>query len=133
MARKRVGPAKTGRVVAIVDDCPEYLESTETLLRRAGHEVIALGDPRTALAFLAEFRVDLILLDYFMPHMTGEELLIELRRFDPNVRVILQTGYAGEQAPDELVARLDIQGYFDKSEGPEALVRYVSEGLRSET
>ena len=62
-----------------------------------------------------------LLLDYFMPGMTGEQVVAELRKFDPFVQVILQTGYASEQPPRELLHRLNIQGYYDKTEGPEQL------------
>ena len=130
MARKRRGQ-KSGRLIAIIDDHEEYLASTEGLLRHEGHDVLAMADPTAALMVLHEQKVDLILVDYVMPQMTGEELIRRLRTFDPRVQIILQTGYANEQPPRELLARLDIQGYVDKSEGPDALLLWVDVGLKS--
>ena len=72
-----------------------------------------------------------MLLDYFMPGMTGEQVVAELRKFDPFVQVILQTGYASEQPPRELLHRLDIQGYYDKTEGPEQLLLWTTVGLKA--
>jgi len=72
-----------------------------------------------------------MLLDYYMPGMTGEEVLVELRKFNPGLQVILQTGYASENPSRELLKRLDIQGYFDKSEGPESLLLWTDVGLKT--
>ena len=70
------------------------------------------------------------LVDYLMPRMTGEELVGHIRALDPTVQVILQTGYAGEKPPREMMRRLDIQGYHDKAEGPEKLLLWVDVALK---
>jgi len=63
-----------------------------------------------------------------MPGMTGEQVVTALRQFNPHVQIILQTGYASECPPREMLHRLDIQGYFDKSEGPDKLLLWVDVG-----
>jgi diguanylate cyclase (GGDEF)-like protein len=63
--------------------------------------------------------------------MTGEQVVTEVRKFDPFVQVILQTGYASEQPPRELLHRLNIQGYYDKTEGPEQLLLWTAVGLKA--
>jgi diguanylate cyclase (GGDEF)-like protein len=47
------------------------------------------------------------------------------------VQVVLQTGYASEQPPRAMLRRLDIQGYYDKSEGPERLLLWTDVGLKA--
>ena len=131
MSRKQLRAPSTGRSVLVVDDNVEYLASAEVFLSREGHTVIAMSSPLEALAFLRARNVDLILLDFFMPEMTGEEFLRELRTWNPHVHVILQTGYASEQPPRELVRRLDIQGYYDKGEGPQKLLLWTDLGLKA--
>jgi len=131
MARLRSEPPKTGRVIVVVDDSREFLASTERLLAREGHTVHAFASPIAALDFLRATAVDLVLVDFFMPEMTGEEFVQKLRPGNPLVQVILQTGYASEQPARDLVRRLDIQGYFDKSEGPEKLLLWVDVALRA--
>lgn len=131
MARKTKAGRLSGSTVLLVDDSPEYLESTASLLEREGHNVLRASAGPEALETLRTQRVDLLLLDYFMPGMTGEEVVAELRRFNPFVQVILQTGYASEQPPRELLRRLDIQGYFDKSEGPDKLLLWTDVGLKA--
>jgi hypothetical protein len=63
--------------------------------------------------------------------MTGEEVVKEIRKFNDYIQVILQTGYSGEHPPREMMRTLDIQGYHDKSDGPEKLLLWVDVGLKS--
>jgi two-component system, cell cycle response regulator len=132
MPRKFNITKPSGRTILLVDDNPEYLSATCTLLEREGHRVLRAADGSEALNLLHEKSgIDLMLLDYYMPGMTGEEVVLQLRQFNPYVQVILQTGYASEQPPRELLRRLDIQGYYDKSEGPEKLLLWVDVGLKA--
>src|SRR5262249_16036117 len=121
----------SGYTVMLVDDNPDYLQATRLLLEREGHNVLTATNGPEALALLPDHRVDLLLLDYFMPGMTGGQVVPEFRRFDPFVQVILQTGYASEQPPRELLHRLNIQGYYDKTEGPEQLLLWTAVGLKA--
>jgi len=114
----------------LVDDQQEYLESTRALLEREGHKVAAVLSGEEGLEILGKEHFDLLLVDYFMPHgITGEEMVNRLRKFNPYIQVILQTGYAGEIPPREMLRRLEIQGYHDKTDGPERLLMWVDIGL----
>jgi diguanylate cyclase (GGDEF)-like protein len=131
MPRKSKAARGSGAVVLLVDDSEEYLDATSSLLEREGHEVLRANSGLEALQILREKKVDLLLIDYFMPGMNAEEVVTELRQFNPFVQVILQTGYASEQPPRELLRRLDIQGYYDKSEGPDKLLLWTDVGLKA--
>ncbi len=131
MPRKYNDKPESGYTILLVDDDPEYLEATRLLLEREGHRVQTASSGADALARLRERPVDLLLLDYYMPGMTGEQVVTELRQFNPYVQIVLQTGYASEQPSRDLLKRLDIQGYHDKSEGPERLLLWTDVGLRS--
>lgn len=117
--------------ILVVDDQEETLISVGSLLRREGHEVLVAESGEVALEIFRENEIDLVLVDYFMPHMTGEELVREIRIFDPLVQIILQTGYSGNKPPREMLAELDIQGYHDKANGPEELLLWVDVGLKA--
>lgn len=130
MARKRQ-LEHSGHAILVIDDQPDCLASTRRVLEREGHEVVAVDSARAGLLAITRRRFDLVLVDYFMPGMTGEEFVLELRRAEPTLQVLLQTGYASEQPPRSLLKRLDIQGYHDKSEGPEKLCLWVDVALRA--
>lgn len=131
MTRKSRATSISGYTILLVDDSPEYLEATRLVLAREGHQVLTATSGPEALDLLRQSTVDLLLLDYYMPGMTGEEVVTQLRHFNQYVQVILQTGYASEQPPRELLRRLDIQGYYDKSEGPEKLLLWTDVGLKT--
>ncbi|MCL4368464.1 MAG: diguanylate cyclase [Actinobacteria bacterium] len=131
MTRLRKAQPSTGRSVLLVDDDAVYLSSVGRLLKHEGHEVLCASSGAEALEILRRRPVDLVLLDYFMPGMTGGELVAEIRTFDPLVQVILQTGYASERPARHMLHELDIQGYHDKSEGPEKLLLWTDVGLRA--
>jgi len=131
MTRRAKAEHASGFTVLLVDDNADYLQATRLLLEREGHNVLTATNGAEALSILPQQTVDLLLLDYFMPGMTGEQVVAELRKFDPFVQVILQTGYASEQPPRELLQRLSIQGYYDKTEGPEQLLLWTTVGLKA--
>lgn len=131
MARLTADSGRSGRTILLVDDNPEYLQATKLVLSREGHDILTASNGPEALDVLRREAVELVLLDYFMPGMTGAEVVEELRTFDKQVQVILQTGYASEGSPGELVSKLDIQGYFDKSEGADKLLLWTEVGLKS--
>jgi diguanylate cyclase (GGDEF)-like protein len=131
MPRKYKAEQTSGYTILLVDDDAVYAQATSLLLEREGHQVLLAENGPAALTVLRQNHVDLLLLDYFMPGMTGEEVVTELRRFNPFVQVILQTGYASERPPREMLRQLDIQGYYDKSEGPDKLLLWTDVGLKS--
>lgn len=131
MSRKYKQENRDGSKILLVDDNLEYLEATKMLLQRDGHDVTTTSTGRDALEKVKNHYFDLVLVDYYMPGMTGEEFVSELRKFNCFLQVILQTGYASENPPRELLKRLEIQGYFDKSEGPNKLLLWVDVGLKA--
>lgn len=131
MARTFNDPKPTGRVILLVDNSQEYLEATRLVLIHEGHDVLTANSGKEALRILAESSVDLVLLDFFLSEMTGEQVVAELRKFNETIQVILQTGNASENSPRELLKRLNIQGCYDKSEGTEKLLLWVDVGLKA--
>jgi len=131
MPRKFRPETNSGKTILLVDDDREYLEATRLILEREGHRVVSCDNGRSALSHIRSTNVDLLLLDYFMPGMSCEEVVSELRSFNAHLQIILQTGYASEHPPRELLRRLDIQGYYDKSDGPEKLLLWTDVGLKA--
>ena len=121
----------SGHRILIVDDTEEVLESTRLLLEREGHEVVVASTGSEGIALVESWAPHLLILDYFMPGMTGEEVVKRIRPSDTEVQILLQTGYASEKPPRVMLKQLDIQGYHDKSEGPEKLLIWVDAALKA--
>jgi len=130
MPRKHRQTEDSGRTLIVVDDDADYLEATRALLESEGHQVLCATDGTGALAILGTRPADVLLLDYFMPGLTGEEVVTELRKTNRRIQVVLQTGYSSERPPREMLKRLDIQGYHDKSDGPDNLLLWTDAALK---
>ncbi len=78
--------------ILLVDDDPSLVFSTSTLLRGAGFgKVDSITDSRLVLEYLAANEVGLLILDLFMPHVSGEQLLPEIGRLYPEMPIIVMT------------------------------------------
>lgn len=121
----------TARTVLVVDDDEAMLSLERSVLQRAGHNVLVAGSGPEALAILERQSVQLLVADYFMPGMSGQELIERVRARDPILQVILQTAYSELKPATEMVRTLDIQGYHDKADGAARLVALVEAGLKA--
>jgi PAS domain S-box-containing protein len=81
--------------VVAVDDDPLVLTNTIAMLEDLGHTAIAAGSAEEALRILQlEDKVDLVITDQAMPHMSGAQLAEEIRQTWPDLMVMIATGYA---------------------------------------
>src|SRR5574341_2054071 len=80
--------------VLVVDDEPALLRALESLLRKKGHDVVALDSPIQATQQLAQEDFDVALLDIKMPDLSGLELLNAVKHRRPEVEVVMMTGHA---------------------------------------
>ena len=106
MARLRTQSNPSGHIVLVVDDDPTILSTLERLLAQEGHQVLTALGGREAMQLCREYSPHLILLDYFMPDLTGEEVVRLVRAFDSTVQIVLQTGYASEKPAREMLKEL---------------------------
>lgn len=86
------GEANDKPSVLVVDDDAAIRREYHKILGRAGFDVQVAEDGRMAIELLRAKGVDLIVSDLEMPHMTGVELLREVRQVDLDVPMILITG-----------------------------------------
>lgn len=131
MARRHTSLPASGYTILVVDDQEEILISAKYLLEREGHRVLTAPSGAAALDLFRRESVHLIIVDYLMPQMNGEQCIQEIRRIDENVQILLQTGYSGEHPPRDMLRALAIQGYHDKSEGPDRLLLWVDVALKA--
>ena len=77
----------------VIDDEKNYLLVLQTLLEDEGHTVTAISDPETALAFLQESEVDVVVTDMKMPGISGVEVLMQVKKMCPHVPVLIMTAF----------------------------------------
>ncbi len=77
----------------IVDDERSIREGLAKTLRRMGHEADVCSDGASALDCFRQGDYDLVFLDLKMPGLDGMEVLARMRELDPEVIVVIITGY----------------------------------------
>lgn len=85
----------------LIDDEKNYLLVLETLLTEAGYAVTALNDPETALAFLEESEVDIVITDMKMPRISGREVLEKVKKNWPHIPVLIMTAFGSIESAVE--------------------------------
>lgn len=77
--------------ILVVDDETSIQKLIARVLERQGHRVITCGDSTEALAVTEA--IDLLVVDFVLPHLNGRELTAELRKTRPALPVVLMSGY----------------------------------------
>jgi len=112
----------------VVDDDEHLRTVLATLLEAAGHKVVTAADGAEALERLARETFDLMVLDVWMPRMTGLEVLARLKGSAAPPKVIMLTA---DDTPDTLLTALREQAYtyLSKPFDPDALLGRVDDAL----
>ena len=87
-------PAFPQRRILVVDDEPFVLEAVKMMLSFDGHVVTTVGDAKEALGLLERKEFDLVITDYAMPGMRGDELAARIKASKPTQPVVMITAYA---------------------------------------
>ena len=79
--------------ILVLDDVVDAGILLKRILERKGHKVSVFSDEQEALNFVAKNSVDLSILDIKLKKMTGVEVLEEMKKVSPGIKVIMLTGY----------------------------------------
>ncbi|WP_224981659.1 hybrid sensor histidine kinase/response regulator [Geomonas agri] len=101
--------------VLLVDDEETVIGIGSEMLKELGFEVLTALDGREAVEVFKEKRerISAVLLDLTMPHLDGEQTFRELRLIDPEVKVIMSSGY-NEQEVTQRFAGKGLAGFIQK-------------------
>ena len=117
-------------VILLVDDDEDILTMSGRWLEKAGYEVIKALSGSEALSVLSDKKIDLVLLDYVMPEMSGTETLRKIREDErfKDLPVIIRTGMQDNEIENEL-SGLNPQKIVPKSEGKSTFLAAVAESI----
>lgn len=114
--------------ILVVDDEKGIREGCRRILMSEGYTVEVAENGEIGLKFVKEKPVDLILVDLMMPVMGGLEMMEEVRRFDPEIIMIVITGFATiETAVDAM--KHGAYDYIPKPFTPDQVIAVVNRGL----
>ena len=89
------GDLKGSQTILMEDDEDLMLTMGQMVLSSFGYQVLTANSGQKALDILSKSdkKIDLVITDLVMPGMSGRELVEQLRKQDPNVRVLCTSGY----------------------------------------
>ena len=91
----------------LIDDEQVILQVEQPMLESLGYKVITASDGKTAVEAFRRFsgQINLVILDVVMPGMSGGAIFDELKSIDPQVLVLLSSGYSLSGQAEEILAR----------------------------
>lgn len=126
------GCRETGEgCILLVDDEAVVLDVTAEMIRTLGYRVIRAGSGREAVTFYENraAEIDLVVLDVIMPDMGGSETYALLRRVNPDVRVLVSSGYGRNSQVEALIAE-GCMGFMQKPYSISQLSRCLHAALQ---
>ena len=113
----------TGKVL-VVDDQYGIRALLQEVLRRDGYQIYLAASGSEALAIVVREHPDLILLDMKIPGMDGLEILTNIRKTEPSMKVAMMTAY-GELDLIKEAGALNAIGHFAKPFDIDDVRRFV--------
>jgi DNA-binding NtrC family response regulator len=119
-----------GKTFLLIDDEPMVTDICEMMLKHLGHEVIKAysGSEGLQLYEANRNRIDLIISDFNMPGMNGQEVVEKLRVIDHSVKVLLSSGGLSVTHEEDAIGR-GFNGFLQKPYSLDALSDKIAEIL----
>ena len=120
-----------GYKIICVDDEPGILDSLSVFLKHDGYQITGVTDPLDAIELVKKEHFDLMLLDFIMTPIHGDQVVEEIRKFNKELYILLLTGHKDLAPPLETIKRLEIQGYCEKSDKFDQLLLLIESGIKA--
>ena len=117
--------------IIAVDDKEGIDDSLSIFLKRSGYNFTGVTDPMEAIEKVRNEHFDLMILDFIMTPIHGDQVVEEIRKFNKDLYILLLTGHKDLAPPLETIKRLDIQGYCEKSDKFDQLLLLIESGIKS--
>jgi CheY-like chemotaxis protein len=120
--------AQAGRRILVADDEPDIRATLAELLRTLGHDVRTAGDGEEALTLARQWQPDVVLLDVFMPRMSGFVVarLLRLQFERAQMRIVMMSGYPLDESALENAGEAGFDACLDKTFSIDLLKEAVS-------
>lgn len=102
--------------ILALDDDPIMTSTVQAYFQRSGYRVDVENDPNRAIERIRRGRYDILLLDFLMTPICGDQVVEQVRQFNQDIFIIMLTGHKSMVPPIKTIRALDIQGYYEKSD-----------------
>lgn len=117
--------------ILFVDDNCDMRELVQFQLNAAGFSVSTTDNAADVLRLVKSNHFDALMLDYWMPEVTGLELCRQIRTFDQSTPILICSGAVSE-ADKQAAALAGAQGYVPKPFDSEDLIRALRSSVKAE-
>lgn len=117
--------------IIAVDDESGIIDSLTVFLKHSGYTLVGCTDPYEAIEKVKNEHFDLMLLDYMMSPIHGDTVVEEIRKFNPELYIILLTGHKDLVPPLETIKKLSIQAYCEKDDKFDQLLLLIESAFKS--
>ncbi len=117
--------------IIAVDDEEGIIDSLSIFLKRSGYDFVGVTNPEEAIEKVRNEHFDLMVLDFIMTPIHGDQVVEEIRKFNKELYILLLTGHKDLAPPLDTIRRLDIQGYCEKSDKFDQLLLLIESGIKS--
>jgi response regulator RpfG family c-di-GMP phosphodiesterase len=126
---KTAAPAQIS--ILTVDDDPIITSTIKDYFERLGYEVDIENNPVNAVERVRTGKYDIMLLDFLMTPICGDQVVEEIRKFNKDLFIVLLTGHKSMAPPVKTIRQLDIQGYYEKDDRFDQLELWVESCVKS--
>jgi len=126
----KINQASEYKIIA-VDDEQGIIDSLSIFLKRSGYTFVGVTDPKEAIERVKNEHFDLMILDFIMMPIHGDQVVEKIREFNKELYILLLTGHKDLAPPLDTIKRLDIQGYCEKSDKMDQLLLLIESGIKS--
>ncbi|MBQ9013997.1 MAG: HD domain-containing protein [Bacilli bacterium] len=116
--------------VLIIDDDISIMEMLSMMLKKYNCDVTTYTEPVSAIEELKNNKYDILILNFLMIPVNGDKIVELVREFDKEIYIILMSTHNDLAPSIELMKKLDIQAYFEKSSRFDELIMLVQGGIK---
>ena len=131
MRKNMITAESNGYKIIVVADEQGIVDSLSIFLKRSGYDFTGLTNPLEAIERVRNEHFDMMILDFMMDPIHGDEVVEEIRKFNKDLYILLLTGHKDLAPPLETIKRLEIQGYCEKSDKFDQLLLLIESGIKS--
>lgn len=116
--------------VLIIDDDIGLMQAMEIVLENYGIGLSKYTEPIAAIQELKTNKHDVLVVNYLMPMIRGDEIVKLVREFDKEIYIILMSAHKDLAPSIDIMRSLDIQAFFEKGARFDDLILLIESGYK---
>lgn len=118
-------------LVLVVEDEPIMRKIAVKVLDNAGYDVITAEDGYEGINLFKKHhkKIKLVLLDMVLPKKPGKDVYLEIKNINPNVKVLLNTGFSKDKQVAELF-QMGVKHFIEKPYSLEELAKAINKAIK---